>query len=181
MSSPNPTGGGISQAAGDLLKEMQKAQAEMQQVEQRKQSGGPNQGFQQAMEQQQAGNQAQQAAGQASQQAGAAVQSGRVASDGAVNQVVKEQRAQAKLASTKVGATEKAAESKLTTMLEGLINGQDKMTKIMHIALSGRQFSPTELLAMQAGVYRFTQELDLTSKVVEKATGGIKQTLNTQV
>ena len=55
------------------------------------------------------------------------------------------------------------------------------MTKIMHMALSGRQFSPTELLAMQAGVYRFSQELHLTGKVVEKATGGIKQTLNTQV
>jgi len=34
---------------------------------------------------------------------------------------------------------------------------------------------------MQAGVYRFTQELELTSKVVEKATATIKQTMNTQV
>ena len=32
-----------------------------------------------------------------------------------------------------------------------------------------------------AGVYRFTQELELTGKVVEKATSGIKQTMNTQV
>jgi hypothetical protein len=51
----------------------------------------------------------------------------------------------------------------------------------MKMALSGRQFTPPELLAMQAGVYRFSQELELTSKVIEKATSGIKQTMNTQV
>jgi hypothetical protein len=51
----------------------------------------------------------------------------------------------------------------------------------MNMALSGKQFSPTELLAMQAGVYRFSQELDLTSKVVQQFASGVKQTLNTQV
>ena len=39
----------------------------------------------------------------------------------------------------------------------------------------------SELLAVQAGVYKFSQELELTSKVVEKATSGVKQTLQTQV
>src|SRR5690348_8280309 len=134
MANANPSGG-IGQAAGDLLKEMQKAQAEMQQVEQRRQQQGPNQAFQQAMQSQQ---QHAQVAGQASQQAAAVTQSGRVQVDGAVEKVVKDARAQAKLASTKVGATEKAEESKLATMLQNLVAGQDKMTKIMHMALSGR-------------------------------------------
>ena len=44
-----------------------------------------------------------------------------------------------------------------------------------------KSFTPTELLAVQAGVYKFSQELELTSKVVEKATDGVKQTLQTQV
>ena len=66
-------------------------------------------------------------------------------------------------------------------MIEGLVSGQDKMTQIMEMAMSGKQMGPQELLAMQAGVYRFSQELELTSKVVEKATSGIKQTMNTQV
>ena len=41
--------------------------------------------------------------------------------------------------------------------------------------------SNQELLSMQAGMYKYTQELDLVSKVVEKATSGLKDTLKTQV
>ena len=59
--------------------------------------------------------------------------------------------------------------------------GQDKMAGLMKLAMSGKKFNSTELLALQAGVYRFSQELEITSKVVEKATSGIKQTMNTQV
>ena len=61
------------------------------------------------------------------------------------------------------------------------MDGQGKLDKIIKLATSGRSFSPTELLAVQAGVYKFSQELELTSKVVEKATSGVKQTLQTQV
>ena len=63
----------------------------------------------------------------------------------------------------------------------GVMDGQGKLDKIIKLATSGRSFSPTELLAVQAGVYKFSQELELTSKVVEKATSGVKQTLQTQV
>ena len=55
------------------------------------------------------------------------------------------------------------------------------MDHILELAESGRTFSPTELLALQAHVYRASQELDLAGKVVEKATGGVKQVLQTQV
>jgi len=70
---------------------------------------------------------------------------------------------------------------KITTLLQGVMNGQGKLNKIIKLATSGKAFSPTELIAIQAGVYKFSQELELTSKVVEKATDGIKQTLQTQV
>ncbi len=36
-----------------------------------------------------------------------------------------------------------------------------------------------ELIALQAQMYRSSLELDLASKIVEKVSGGIKQTLNT--
>ena len=36
-------------------------------------------------------------------------------------------------------------------------------------------------MALQAGMYKYTQELELTGKVVEKATSGLKDTLKTQV
>ena len=76
---------------------------------------------------------------------------------------------------------EKTRDTQLTKILSSLITGQDKMSKIIKLATSGRSFTPTELLAVQAGVYKFSQELELTSKVVEKATDGVKQTLQTQV
>lgn len=66
-------------------------------------------------------------------------------------------------------------------IMEDVMQGQNKLEEIMSLSLSGRNFSTPELLALQAGVYRFTQELELTSKVVEKGTSTIKQTMNTQV
>ena len=76
---------------------------------------------------------------------------------------------------------EKTRDTQLTKVLNSVVSGQDKMSKIINLATSGRSFNPTELLAIQAGVYKFSQELELTSKVVEKATDGVKQTLQTQV
>ena len=76
---------------------------------------------------------------------------------------------------------EKTRDTQLTKVLNSVVSGQDKMSKIIKLATSGRSFNPTELLAIQAGVYKFSQELELTSKVVEKATDGVKQTLQTQV
>lgn len=69
----------------------------------------------------------------------------------------------------------------LQRIMEDVMQGQNKLEEIMNLSLSGRSFSTPELLAMQAGVYRFSQELELTSKVVEKATSTVKQTMNTQV
>ena len=71
--------------------------------------------------------------------------------------------------------------SGIQRIMEDVMQGQNKLEEIINLSLSGRNFSTPELLAMQAGVYRFTQELELTSKVVEKATNTIKQTMNTQV
>lgn len=69
----------------------------------------------------------------------------------------------------------------LQRVMEDVMQGQNKLEQIINISLSGRNFSSAELLALQAGVYRFTQELELTSKVIEKGTSTIKQTMNTQV
>jgi hypothetical protein len=66
-------------------------------------------------------------------------------------------------------------------MLRDVEHGQNQMELIMREAMSGRKFNPQELLALQAGVYRYAQELELASKVVEKATTGVKDTLKTQV
>jgi len=76
------------------------------------------------------------------------------------------------------GAKKKSAIAKV---LEQVVEGQDKLDDIIKMAMNGKQYGQQELLAIQASVYKFSQELDLTSKVVEKATSGVKQTMQTQV
>jgi hypothetical protein len=164
----DPTGGsGIGKAATEMMKEMQKAQEQAQQLQDPSKTGGASSSFQQHMDVQKSQTQVSVA------QDASHVQK--------ATNILQQAKVNANTPSTRVGAAAKAKESKVVTMMQGLIGGQDKMTKIMKMALSGRQMNPQELLAMQAGVYRFSQELDLTSKVVEKATSGIKQTMNTQV
>lgn len=79
----------------------------------------------------------------------------------------------------------KAEASKLvdgmSRMMADLEKGQGVMDKLINSGLSGKKISNSELLALQAGMYKYTQELELTGKVVEKATTGLKDTLKTQV
>lgn len=76
------------------------------------------------------------------------------------------------------GAEAKQAAGK---MIDQVQQAQHRMDQILKMAESGKAFSPAELLSLQAHVYRASQELDLAGKVVEKATGGVKQVLQTQV
>lgn len=48
-------------------------------------------------------------------------------------------------------------------------------------ALKNDKLSPVQLLALQSGVLRSSLELDITSKIIEKVSNGIKQTMNNQV
>jgi len=66
-------------------------------------------------------------------------------------------------------------------MMSNIEKGQGVMDRLISQGLSGRHFNNSELLALQAGMYKYTQELELTGKVVEKATTGLKDTLKTQV
>ncbi|MBI3180729.1 MAG: ATP-dependent helicase HrpB [Myxococcales bacterium] len=69
----------------------------------------------------------------------------------------------------------------LANMLGGIERGQGVMDKLIKLGVSGHNFSSSQLLTLQASMYRYTQELELTGKVVEKATTGLKDTLKTQV
>lgn len=83
-----------------------------------------------------------------------------------------------------VKPVEEASEAKnagMKKLLDTLVDGQNKLDSIIQMAVSGKQYSHQDLLAIQAAVYKFSQELELTSKVVEKATSGVKQTMQTQV
>lgn len=80
---------------------------------------------------------------------------------------------------------EKKPEAAKPSLVAGMVNDMERGGKIVEQlvsgALKGRSFSNSELLSLQAGMYKYTQELELTGKVVEKATTGLKDTLKTQV
>jgi hypothetical protein len=80
---------------------------------------------------------------------------------------------------------QKSEVSKSKSMIMGMMDNMEKggvaIDKLLNGGLAGKNFSNSELLGLQAGMYKYTQELDLCSKVVEKATSGLKDTLKTQV
>ena len=86
-----------------------------------------------------------------------------------------------KAAPTVAGKDQSSMVNHMTKMMSDLEKGQGVMDKLINSGLSGKQISNGELLSLQAGMYKYSQELDLTSKVVEKATSGLKDTLKTQV
>ena len=80
-----------------------------------------------------------------------------------------------------VARTERPALGAVTQVVRALEQGQRDLDRIIEQAGSGKQFSNAELLSLQASMYRYTQELDLVSRVVEKATTGLKDVVKTQV
>jgi hypothetical protein len=81
----------------------------------------------------------------------------------------------------RVDSVQSARAQQAVQMLERVSQAQKRLDHILALAESGRTFTPAELLAFQAHVYAASQELDLAGKVVEKATGGVKQVLQTQI
>ena len=97
-----------------------------------------------------------------------------------------EQQGQGGLTARAVDPVQARSEtSRVTGMLSKMVGdiekGQGVMDKLINGGLAGKSFNSSELLALQAGMYKYTQELELTGKVVEKATSGLKDTLKTQV
>jgi hypothetical protein len=104
-------------------------------------------------------------------------------------QVQQPQRAEAK--SRVEGGKTHAARAPVTSqppralepakMIDQVAAAQKRMDAVLELAQSGKSFTPAELLSLQTQMYRASQELDLAGKVIEKATGGVKQILQTQV
>ncbi|REG32257.1 hypothetical protein ATI61_105585 [Archangium gephyra] len=81
----------------------------------------------------------------------------------------------------RVDSVQAARSQQAVRVLDRVTEAQKRLDNLLALAESGKSFSPAELLAVQAHVYRASQELELAGKVVEKATGGVKQVLQTQV
>jgi hypothetical protein len=48
------------------------------------------------------------------------------------------------------------------------------MHRALHAAHGGHDLGPAELIALQAGVYRYSEAVDLASHLVDRTTNGVK-------
>jgi hypothetical protein len=69
----------------------------------------------------------------------------------------------------------------LAQALRSLEASQARLDRVLQAARGGRTFSAGELLALQSDAYRFTQTLDVASKLVEHGVQSVKQAVNAQV
>jgi hypothetical protein len=76
------------------------------------------------------------------------------------------------------------ATSDLGRQLLGVARELDRdeqaLERAVRRARSGQLMSHEELLALQAGIHRHSQQVELASKLVDKTTGAIRQTLQSQ-
>lgn len=170
----DPTGG-IGKASSQMMQEMQK---QMQQVQE--QNGPQKAGFNDVMAQQGASDPSKIQELQKVQDVNKVQQTPAAADVLRTAQTQQVNGVDQSLDVKRVEAPTKS-ESGLKAMLNQVVEGQGKLDQIIKLATSGKTYGNQELLAIQAAVYKFSQELEMTSKVVEKATSGVKQTMQTQV
>ena len=72
--------------------------------------------------------------------------------------------------------------SPFARILNGLAHEVDRGEKVTRHAIDGggKDLGPGELLALQAGVYRYSEAVDLASKLVDRASSGVKTVLQGQ-
>ncbi len=78
------------------------------------------------------------------------------------------------------GATPAKA-TPVRTMLERMVGAENQVDQLLHAAATGKTFSPAELLALQSTVFRYSQTVEVVSRVADRVVGAIKQTLGTNV
>jgi hypothetical protein len=59
--------------------------------------------------------------------------------------------------------------------------GEARVDAILDAAARGKTFTPAELLAVQATVFRYSQTIEVLSRATDRLVGAVKQTLGTQV
>jgi hypothetical protein len=69
----------------------------------------------------------------------------------------------------------------LPAALARAISAEREVDALLEAAARGRSFTPAQLLAMQATVARYSQTVEVISRVADRLVGAIKQTIGTQV
>ena len=58
--------------------------------------------------------------------------------------------------------------------------GEATIRDAVRAATAGNDLGPSELLALQAGVYRYSEVIDLAAKLVDRASNGVKTVVSGQ-
>ncbi|HEY6477743.1 MAG TPA: hypothetical protein VI456_14285 [Polyangia bacterium] len=66
-------------------------------------------------------------------------------------------------------------------MFERALGAEKKVDALLEAAARGKTFTPAQLLAMQATVARYSQTVEVVSRVADRLVGAVKQTMGTQV
>lgn len=69
----------------------------------------------------------------------------------------------------------------MEAMVERTLQAENKVDTLIAAVARGRTFSPGELIALQATVFRYSQTVEVISRAADRLVGSIKQTLGTQV
>lgn len=78
-------------------------------------------------------------------------------------------------------APESEGPSPFAKLLHSLGKEIDHGERVMHRAIQGGQdLGAGDLLALQAGVYRYSEAVDLAAKLVDRASSGVKTVLQGQ-
>lgn len=70
---------------------------------------------------------------------------------------------------------------KFKQFVEGISDDKQEIDRMLETGLGGGNLDQKELLEMQALIYSYSKKVELTSKVVEKGTGGLKQMMQMRV
>src|SRR5450631_33053 len=71
--------------------------------------------------------------------------------------------------------------SPLRAMLERTVGTEKQVDALLEAAARGKTFTPAQLLAMQATVARYSQTVEVVSRVADRLVSAVKQTMGTQV
>lgn len=76
-----------------------------------------------------------------------------------------------------VGAPAEDFARLLVGMGHEIERGEALVGQALAASRAGHPFAPAELIALQAGVYRYAEAVDLASRLVDRSTSGIKTVL----
>jgi hypothetical protein len=73
------------------------------------------------------------------------------------------------------------ASTVVRAVLERAVSAERNIDTLLAAAARGKTFSPAELLALQATVFRYSQTVEIVSRVADRLVGAVKQVMGTQV